>query len=1796
MAKIQQLTAQLEEWYVEEGDDRFLKGAKKLPAKLRPLAFAAFGYTKDGKVAEFWSYDDYEERKKAHEQWSAKIGPQLDSISVADRKKIFAIVGKKLAPAIEAAWQYLKSAPYDIGHWRTPFRAPKHPQLTIASRLEWLQSFSGAASDYEADVLTPAWLAAWSAHAFEYRASSSTPILIATMNGKSKAGDEVFDILYKTLTREHPIGIMSRFVTGSLLGSDRPAAWEVVEKTLLAAQRQEGLRQSILESANIAHPEAFQRLLRIIVDKKLIRFSSVARCVDVWLRLLWDSSSTKVLVENVEAVLEFQTSPAKHKKGLASDDAKTVYRALWVTAIKDAKVAAGQAKKLLKHANDEIRYVAAWVLHQLGFDEAIHIKATAISDDNLQVAILASCGLEGLTAEGEVLETFFNHNLETHGDEDCFERIEKLHERLSAKPQTLKSIVWPWTERKIKQSDLCRQLLTTLGSRPPTRMLPYLKGLNSWHKRIVIQRLAGQKEWDKLTRSTLLDLTGNASADVRGAAFEAIEKTKLGDDEYLIFEGYLGRTAVDLRAKVVDLILQRPDKKVLQSVQRLLSADAKKRLGGLEILRQMAEADRSRNECVKAAEQFRTSRKKISKAEQVQLTGIAESDRPEWTLDDGLGLLDPAGRSKIVKPKKKKVVAITSAAIACIKSLDDLVHKHRHESVRYKYWSTWEEGLLGELRYGLPEVKLSKPVSKQLKEFPLWEVWAKWRKDRPAKLRDKDGFELLRAHYAIDIMDDWVYEDIVEFARNSAQKKITKAVLGEFKRPKIRYLRVVQWLLDSLFYTEIPKGCLDFLIDCKENTGANVSDSLHEALVFEDEPEDEDWREMRVLNFWPHALSSFVHRTKTKVTAAQTRRMFELDKFWDEPIPGATRQRVYFESLALAFQKKYATHDDLADALIGPKRGRYAGFGELSSLTDPNPDKETKQLLEKTRGLAKLVDDVRERVLEVELARGEKATVSTSAAFAASYRGIETLFRIHESLNGDYKILSGWNSSPADSRPATLTELIKSTYPLPEEKTADFIKHAKRAIADGYFSEEQLLQLAFLAPQWSKMAGEMLKWDGFSEGLYWFLAHMNTWSTDATSAAATAEGVVDVESDEDGDFDDDDDGEAFEKPEKLSPWERLILERTPLKPAERSEGAVDVDWFHRTFEILGKKRWMAMASSAKLAANSAQAKKAQFLADALLGNTARKTLVEGIKKRNLKENVRLLGLLPLAAGAKQKKDILERYEILLTYKKYARKLSSLTKPEAFRALEIGMSNLARTAGYPDPLRLEWALEAESIKDLAKGPVSITKEGLTVTLELDEDAKPQLSIRRGDKPLKTVPAKLRKKHAAISDLNDRAKELRKKSSRIKRSLEDAMCRGDSIEASELVQLMKHAILAPNLSRIVLIGDGIAGYPDKGGKVLRDHRGKLEPIKKKETLKFAHSADLLKLGDWDKWQRECFQSERVQPFKQVFRELYVPTKKEKTKVTSSRFSGQQIGPKQAMALWGSRGWNTQDQVVKVFHDRAIIANVSFQYDVGTAAEIEGLTVEDVYFQDRDSYKPIKLKDVPPAIFSEVMRDVDLVVSVAHRGEVDPEATESTVEMRSTLVRETCQLLSLKNVKFKPSHVVIKGHYGEYSLHLGSGGIHRLPGGSLAIVPVHAQHRGRLFLPFADNDPKTAEIVSKVLLLAKDEEIMDPSILDQLGAPRNKRLKLTEPEPKKKTKAGKAKKVMEDVGSGKRRLEFSKGKSNKFWEIERSGDSIVTTWGKIGSKGQSKTKKFASEAKAREAFEKLISEKTGKGYTDL
>ncbi len=62
---------------------------------------------------------------------------------------------------------------------------------------------------------------------------------------------------------------------------------------------------------------------------------------------------------------------------------------------------------------------------------------------------------------------------------------------------------------------------------------------------------------------------------------------------------------------------------------------------------------------------------------------------------------------------------------------------------------------------------------------------------------------------------------------------------------------------------------------------------------------------------------------------------------------------------------------------------------------------------------------------------------------------------------------------------------------------------------------------------------------------------------------------------------------------------------------------------------------------------------------------------------------------------------------------------------------------------------------------------------------------------------------------------------------------------------------------------------------------------------------------------------------------------------------------------------------------------------------------------------------------------------------------------------------------------------------------------------------------------------------------------------------------------------------------RYEFVEGSSSKFWEITLLGTSFTTKFGKIGSTGQTKLKEHTTEAAAKAEYDKLIAEKTKKGY---
>jgi hypothetical protein len=186
--------------------------------------------------------------------------------------------------------------------------------------------------------------------------------------------------------------------------------------------------------------------------------------------------------------------------------------------------------------------------------------------------------------------------------------------------------------------------------------------------------------------------------------------------------------------------------------------------------------------------------------------------------------------------------------------------------------------------------------------------------------------------------------------------------------------------------------------------------------------------------------------------------------------------------------------------------------------------------------------------------------------------------------------------------------------------------------------------------------------------------------------------------------------------------------------------------------------------------------------------------------------------------------------------------------------------LPEIAGYPDPLRLQWAMEAAEVADLRTGAINVAIEKVQISLRIDVLGKPALEIFSEGKKLKTIPKKL-KKNPEYLQLRERKLELERQHSRMRLALEGAMWREDNFTGAELSKLVQHPVLAPMLEQVIFVSEKGMGYPVDKAQGLLNEQGQLISLVAEDKLRIAHPWDLYQSGAWSQWQHECFATERI-----------------------------------------------------------------------------------------------------------------------------------------------------------------------------------------------------------------------------------------------------------------------------------------------------------------------------------------------
>jgi len=266
---------------------------------------------------------------------------------------------------------------------------------------------------------------------------------------------------------------------------------------------------------------------------------------------------------------------------------------------------------------------------------------------------------------------------------------------------------------------------------------------------------------------------------------------------------------------------------------------------------------------------------------------------------------------------------------------------------------------------------------------------------------------------------------------------------------------------------------------------------------------------------------------------------------------------------------------------------------------------------------------------------------------------------------------------------------------------------------------------------------------------------------------------------------------------------------------------------------------------------------------------------------------------------------------------------------------------------------------------------------------------------------------------------------------------------------------------------------------------------------------------------------------QPFKQAHREVYLVTDAERQTATfSNRFAAHVLRQHVFAALCQQRGWAFRLMGQWDSHNTPTLALPQFgldvQYDVDFPRDEREVTGHFVYLLIRTGavrflrgLAPQPLESVPPVVFSEVMRDLDLFTGIASIGadpawgQQDPmpwreywnaasfgELSEMAQNRRGVLERLLPQLPLRESCRLDGRFLEVRGDRNTYRIHLGSGNVLIEPGSRYLCIVQGAATKSSprsLSLPF-DGDETLSLILSKAFLLADDSRIRDQSILCQ------------------------------------------------------------------------------------------------------
>ncbi|MDR2705287.1 MAG: DUF5724 domain-containing protein [Planctomycetaceae bacterium] len=567
---------------------------------------------------------------------------------------------------------------------------------------------------------------------------------------------------------------------------------------------------------------------------------------------------------------------------------------------------------------------------------------------------------------------------------------------------------------------------------------------------------------------------------------------------------------------------------------------------------------------------------KKSVVEKILVQKIADNKTIKYTKANGFGLCDPNGKPNVPEPKESKIlladifVKEIPRLMRILKKLDELIHKYRN----YKYTrqpqcpneilfdetsktiTLTQTGSLHIVTSFEERQKKHKNGSvTKLEDYVLADVWKKFYEEQKLTVQD-----IVLMDIFVKVSDDDYYDDFEDFCNGKGRyKKHASDFTGWFRsvcwnhkkmKPycdkicskNFRYFTII-YTLTAIFFNEIPvEEKFDFIVDILSGIYHATPKKLFTQSCYHDKIATK-YTNIARLTFFNSSVPPLItllyycYRSESINSIRFEERFNILYKYYE--ISG------YNSAIAPSidfFEKARSLNliddEEILREMLTRNNYRCNFSSVITSLPQSNSlrkiseteNDDSPQLSHFQRLLPKVID----RIIEIELKRGDSPTEVSKMAFAINHlEGIQYFVRILKAMDKT-PFTCAYDWSYDNSRSDIFSSLLRACKP---EKNAD------SKLFTG-IPKQRLLEAAIYAPQWIDFVQEFLGWEGLTSACWFFHAHTNFESVNETE-------------------------------------ESMITRYSSISLQELADGKFDIDWFNNINKTLGKKRFQMVYDAAK---------------------------------------------------------------------------------------------------------------------------------------------------------------------------------------------------------------------------------------------------------------------------------------------------------------------------------------------------------------------------------------------------------------------------------------------------------------------------------------------------------------------------------------------------------------------------------------------------------------------------------------